>query len=199
MLEAINVCRQHAGNFLGPTRSPQLDDLTSFGLQAVVIGLLLLLPLLEDRWPAVGAYRLRRPSVWDDMPPRATRQPPRTAAPSVAQSNLAWQRADRSPREIPIDVARSRKLIAAARYRLRADRAAASEGRAYAPGTGVWDHSAIRSESRYPLRYASACPPMTRAIPHVDHAGGQPDSARRACLSATGESCADRARWFWSQ
>jgi len=85
-----------------------LTTLTSFGLEAVAIGLLLLLPL----WKTVGlpsARALPTPVSWG-APPPAIRPLPRQHVTTVIQSNLA-DNVLIAPRKIPHDVAKIQEAV----------------------------------------------------------------------------------------
>jgi periplasmic protein TonB len=86
-----------------------LTTLTSFGLEAVVIGLLLLVPL----WKTVGlpsARALPTPVSWG-APPPAVRPLPRQHVTPVIQSNLS-DNVLIAPREVPHEVAMIREAVA---------------------------------------------------------------------------------------
>jgi len=85
-----------------------LTTITSFGLEAVVIGLLLLLPL----WKTVGlpsARALPTPVSWG-APPPAVRPLPRQHVTTVVQSNLA-DNVLIAPREVPHEVAMIQEAV----------------------------------------------------------------------------------------
>lgn len=85
-----------------------LTTLTSFGLEAVVIGLLLLLPL----WKTVGlpsARSLPTPVSWG-APPPAVRPLPHQRVTTIVQSNLA-DNVLVAPREVPREVAMIREAV----------------------------------------------------------------------------------------
>jgi len=85
-----------------------LTTLTSFGLEAVVVGLLLLLPL----WRTVGlpsARALPTPVSWGTPPP-AVRPLPRQHVTAVVQSNLA-DNVLIAPREVPHVVAMIQEAV----------------------------------------------------------------------------------------
>src|SRR5208283_3540761 len=85
-----------------------LTTLTSFGLEAVVIGLLLLLPL----WKTVGLPSMRAlptPVSWG-APPPAIRPVPHQNVTTVVQSNLA-DNVLIAPREVPHEVAMIQEAV----------------------------------------------------------------------------------------
>jgi protein TonB len=108
--------------------------LTSFGLQALVIGLLLLLPL----WKTVGLPSVRvlaGPVSWGAPPPAAPRPVQQQHTTTIVQSNLA-DNVLIAPREVPNHIAKIEETSAPPQMSF--DRPGVQGGTGDGTGSDVW-------------------------------------------------------------
>jgi protein TonB len=131
--------------------------LTSFGLEALAIGLLLLLPL----WKTVGlpaARTLTTPVSWGGPPPAAPLVQ-RQHATTVVQSNLA-DNVLIEPREVPREIANIEETVAPPQMTF--NRPGVPGGTGDGSGDGVWRSL---NDSLHPAAPLPAyAPPPSRAI-----------------------------------
>ena len=132
-----------------------LTTITSFGLEAVVIGLLLLLPL----WKTVGlpsARALPTPVSWG-APPPAVRPLPRQHVTTVVQSNLA-DNVLIAPREVPHEVAMIQEAVPPPQVSFNTDTGV--EG-----GTGEGRRGGVWGSLNDSLSHAAPAPAPTPSVP----------------------------------
>ena len=155
--------------------------LTSFGLQALVIGLLLLFPL----WKTVGLPSgrvLPTPVSWGSPPPAA---PPlhHQNTTTIVQSNLA-DNVLIAPREVPRQVAMIEETSAPPQMSFNT--AGVQGGTGSGSGDGVW--KSLGDSLNHPASLpVSAAAPTVRALPQLKPARGELGSSSAAGLSFAGE------------